>query len=231
MKIKVCEIFKSIQGEGRLEGVPSVLVRLFGCNLNCGWCDAKYRFPLEKSFEITDSDLIDRLFSYNCKNIVITGGEPMINPQISEIVDLLKGSGFHITIETNATVIKKVDCDLISMSPKLSHSIPHNSSSQKIIEQHNKARINLEAIRFFIRDFDYQIKFVVRDRMEDFEEVKNILNQIGEYDLLKVLIMPLASSRAQLYKVQKHIVRLCVENGLRYANRLQLQIWGRNSEE
>jgi 7-carboxy-7-deazaguanine synthase len=231
MIVKISEIFKSIQGEGRLEGVPSVLVRLSGCNLNCCWCDTKDRFPSEKSLEIDCNDLTEQLSSYNCKNLIITGGEPLINPQILEITRTLKEAGFHITIETNATVIKTIDCDLVSMSPKLSHSIPYNSSNWQLIEQHNKSRLNLEAIKYFIKNYDYQIKLVVRDRAEDFDEINDLLNQIGDYDPFKVLIMPLASSRNQLFKVQKNLVRLCIKNGLRYANRLQLQIWGRSYEK
>jgi 7-carboxy-7-deazaguanine synthase len=231
MAFKIDEMFKSIQGEGRLEGVPSVLVRLSGCNLNCCWCDTRYHFQNGSGFEITYDDFLERLRSYNCKNVIITGGEPLINPQISAITGLLKNLGFHITIETNATVARTVDCDLISMSPKLSHSIPYSSNNGRLIERHDKMRINPEAIKFFIKNYDYQIKFVVRDKAEDFEEVKKILNQIGDYDLFKVLIMPLASSRNQLYKVQKNLARLCINNGFRYANRLQLQIWGRSCEE
>lgn len=231
MDIEVYEIFKSIQGEGCLQGVPSVLIRLVGCNLNCCWCDTKHFFHSGKSFSISEDMLLSTLSSYQCKNIIITGGEPLINPQISQIVKLLKYTGYHITIETNATTINYVDCDLISMSPKLSHSIPHHLTNETIIAKHDRLRINIEAINFYIQNYDYQIKFVIRDKKEDIDEINDLLKQIGHYDPFKVFVMPLAATRSDLYKVQKNLVKLCIDHGLRYANRLQLQIWGGRSKE
>ncbi len=230
MDIQIYEIFKSIQGEGCLQGVPSVLLRLTGCNLNCRWCDTKHFFYPEKVMNISMNSLMDTLDSYECKNIVVTGGEPMINPQICDLVKVLKNRGFHVTIETNATAVKDIDCDLVSMSPKLSHSIPYGVEDEATVQRHANSRINIVAIRHYIKNNDYQIKFVARDRQEDIDEIRSILEQIGEYDPFKVLVMPLADSRSDLYRIQRDLVRLCIDNGLRYANRLQLQIWGNKKE-
>ncbi len=114
------------------------------------------------------------------------------------------------------------------MSPKLRHSTPRNREGTFVIS-HEKIRINIEAIDYYLKNYDYQIKFVVRDEI-DFLEIEEILSRIRSYDKMKILIMPLASSRKQLYNVQKNIVKLCVNKGYRYANRLQLQIWGIRSE-
>lgn len=229
MEIQIYEIFKSIQGEGRLQGVPSVFVRLVGCNLRCRWCDTKHFFYPEKVIDISIEKLMDSISLYECKNIVITGGEPLINSQILILVKILKTQGYHVTIETNATMVKNIDCDLISMSPKLSNSIPYDLENEAI-QKHANSRIKIDAIKHYIKNNDYQIKFVVRDKQEDIDEVKDILEQIDDYDPFKVLIMPLAASRSNLYKIQKNLARLCIKNGLRYANRLQLQIWGNKIE-
>ena len=77
MKIKVSEIFYSIQGEGSQIGIPTVFVRLFGCNLRCQWCDTMYDVEGDDYSELSFSELIRKSLSYNCKNICITGGEPL----------------------------------------------------------------------------------------------------------------------------------------------------------
>lgn len=69
LKIPISEIFFSIQGEGLLQGIPSVLVRLSGCNLNCAWCDSKMKSSYVVSFE----ELINQISKYNCKYIILTG--------------------------------------------------------------------------------------------------------------------------------------------------------------
>ncbi len=224
--MKVTEIFKTIQGEGILTGTVSVIVRLCGCNLKCKWCDEKFSSKIETGYEISISDLLKKINSYNCKNVVITGGEPLIHLEIVELTSKLKRAGYHITVETNATIRKDIKCDLMSMSPKLPHSIPDNIKDS---EEYNKKRININAMKYFIKNYNYQIKFVVRCE-KDFDEIEKVLLQIGDYNRSKILIMPLASSMRQLSNIQKEVVKICIEKNLRYCNRLQLQIWGKSKE-
>lgn len=230
MNIKVCEIFQSIQGEGILQGIPSVLVRLVGCNLSCDWCDTKEVLNTDNYITLNEQELLECLSKYHCKYIIITGGEPTLFESLEELICLLQKQGYHITVETNGTINTEIHCDLISISPKLSNSIPKSIKSKEQIIQYNQKRINIEAIRCYMRNNNYQIKFVVRDMQEDFDEIKEILDELGEYDEERILIMPQASSIEQLNEVQAEIVRLCILNNMRYANRLQLQVW-RNENE
>ncbi len=230
MKINVCEVFKSIQGEGRLQGVPSIILRLTGCNLNCDWCDTSDTLKNSVTITYTEDELIEMLAGYNCSHIVITGGEPTLFWEIEQLIGLLKANGYYVTVETNATKYIELKCDLVSMSPKLSNSIPYSKNNIDIIHQHNRRRINIEAIKHYVNTHDYQIKFVCRDLQSDFDEVRAILEQIGDYKRENIMIMPLAGSKLELEKVQKGLVRKCVENGIRYANRLQLQIWDNSIE-
>src|ERR1700712_530552 len=98
--MRISEIFYSIQGEGKLVGVPSVFVRASGCNLRCTWCDTPYASWNPEGENVPVNEIADRVESYNARHIVITGGEPMIMPDISQLCDLLKARGHHITIET-----------------------------------------------------------------------------------------------------------------------------------
>lgn len=231
MKIRICEVLKTIQGEGKLQGIPSVMIRLIGCNLNCEWCDTT---EILKSNEIdiyNEEKLLEMLEYYHCSHVIITGGEPAICPELAQLTRLLKSNGYHITVETNGTLYVDFECDLISISPKLSNSIPYKSGDSHVIKQHNERRINITAIQNYIQAHDYQIKFVCRDLDSDFEEVKDILKQIRTYQLENIMIMPLADTKETLERVQRGIVRKCVKNGFRYANRLQLQIWNNVKEE
>ncbi len=221
--MKICEIFKSIQGEGRLVGVVSVFVRVSACNLRCAWCDSKTSRS-GFSFQLSVDELVLKLLKYNCKCVVITGGEPMMCPEIIMLTERLKMERFHITIETNATIICRVECDLVSMSPKLSHSNPEGLSPDEVVEYNNK-RIQIEVVNYYITSYNYQIKFVVRT-LDDFHEIDTLLEQLDRYDPFNVLIMPLASTKRQLFNIQKDIISACVKKGYRYANRLQLQVWG-----
>src|SRR5919106_1011001 len=101
--MKLAELFYSIQGEGKLSGVPSVFVRASGCNLRCAWCDTPYASWEPEGDDVPVAEIVRRVQEYNCRHVVLTGGEPMIMPDIVELCDALKQRGdCHITIETAA---------------------------------------------------------------------------------------------------------------------------------
>src|SRR4029453_17682843 len=104
--MKGAEIFFSIQGEGKLTGVPSVFVRASGCNLRCSWCDTPYASWDPEGDDVSVDEIVRRVGDFCAKHVVLTGGEPMIMPDIVELADALKSRGHHITVETAATVFK-----------------------------------------------------------------------------------------------------------------------------
>lgn len=224
--MRIIEIFKSIQCEGVLIGKVSILVRLAGCNLCCRWCDEKKSSSITGGYEISLHELILRIEDLNCKNIVVTGGEPLLSKEIEDLTRKLKRNDFHVTVETNGTIIRNINADLVSISPKLSHSQP--VMNRDLPEKYK--RINIDALLYYINNYNYQLKFVV-EKEKDFDEIEDILIRLRVNNKDDVLIMPLASSRRELYRIQKKIVDLCIQKGYRYANRLQLQIWGKGKEE
>ena len=165
----------TIQGEGKLIGVPVLFIRTSGCNLRCIWrlangnisiCDTK-----ESSFDTRNSVQYDinkvlNLIKYNIGNlnhIVISGGEPMLQSKslVKLCMQIKSEFNCHITIETNGTIfipelINYVD--LFSISPKLINSTPdidklesaELTSFAGYIEQHEKRRINLKALQDFL---------------------------------------------------------------------------------
>src|SRR3954454_20016998 len=138
--MRISEIFHSIQGEGKLAGVPSAFVRASGCNLRCVWCDTPYASWNPEGSDVPVDQIVQRVREYKAGHIVITGGEPMIMPDIVELCDQLKShDDCHITIETAATVFKPLKLDLASLSPKLSNSTPIDTRFEQM---HEKQRLN-----------------------------------------------------------------------------------------
>src|SRR4030042_6969102 len=93
------EIFYSLQGEGFLAGTPSVFVRLAGCPLRCRWCDTKYAWSEGAGDDCSIEKILQTVQQWGCKFVVITGGEPMANPDLPQLLQRLKSLGKHITIE------------------------------------------------------------------------------------------------------------------------------------
>src|SRR3954464_15198022 len=120
--MKISEIFYSIQGEGMLAGVPSVFVRTSGCNLRCTWCDTPYASWRPEGQDVGYGPILANVRRHWSGYVVVTGGEPMIDPDIVELTQKLRTIEHHITIETAGTVFKPVECDLMSISPKLGNS-------------------------------------------------------------------------------------------------------------
>ena len=164
--MKIAEIFYSVQGEGSLVGVPSVFVRTSGCNLRCSWCDTPYTSWQPEGEERTLASIVAEVERYPARHVVVTGGEPMIAPEIVQLTELL-ATGKHITIETAGTVFAPVACDLMSISPKLANSTPEGHWAK----QHDRLRIQPDVLRQLIVHYDYQLKFVIA-KPEDLAEVE-----------------------------------------------------------
>lgn len=226
--MKISELFFSIQGEGELTGIPSVFVRTSGCNLRCRWCDTKYSSWTPEGENVDIEELVEKVCSYPARHVVITGGEPMIAKDIKEFVDLLKQSGKHITIETAGTIAPNgIQCDLASISPKLSDSTPEKGEiSEEWIERHDSTRIDYNILNDWIDSYEFQLKFVV-SRKEEINEVKCIIDKI-ESDILpeKVLLMPEGTDSETIHSRYDMLVDLCKENGFRMCNRLHLDLFG-----
>lgn len=117
LKFNINEIFYSLQGEGYYVGKPVIFVRLSGCNLTCSFCDEpKHK---ETGEEYDPNRLLKEADQYYpCKFIVLTGGEPTIQPHFSNLVSLLQKNGFFVAVETNGTKAIRCNPNWITVSPK-----------------------------------------------------------------------------------------------------------------
>ena len=226
--MKISELFFSIQGEGELTGVPSVFVRTSGCNLRCRWCDTKYASWKPEGENVTINDLLDKVCSYPARHVVISGGEPMIAKGIEEFTHFLKESGKHITIETAGTISPNgIQCDLASLSPKLSDSTPKEGDINKEwIDRHESKRLDYDILSEWVNSYNFQLKFVV-SKEEEIKEIQNVISRIeGKILPEKVLLMPEGVDPDTLRSRYDLLIDLCKENGYRLCNRLHIDLFG-----
>jgi len=223
--VRISEIFYSIQGEGRLMGMPSVFIRTAGCNLRCVWCDTPYTSWQPAGAAWSIRTILAEIQKHPTEFVVVTGGEPILAPEIEALCRELKESGRHITIETAGTIFKSIGCDLMSVSPKLANSTPWRRQGGKFALPHEKQRLNLPVIQKFLDNYDYQLKFVVAEK-KDFAEIAEILEQLKTVERSRVLIMAEGRTTARLRARGRWIAELCKRYGYRFTPRLHIELYG-----
>lgn len=219
-RLRIAEIFSSLQGEGLFLGVPSTFVRVSGCNLRCVWCDTPYASWNPEGPTLTLDEIVDQV---RARHVVVTGGEPMLFDAVVPLTQRLREMGRVITIETAGTVNRPVECDLMSISPKLWNSTPPSSSGWD--ERHESTRRQPEVIRALMARYPYQLKFVV-SHARDLEEIDALLAEIGPADPERVLLMAEGIDSDTQLRRQRELVPLCLERGWRLTPRLHIDLFG-----
>lgn len=173
--IYLTEIFKSIQGETSFAGLPTLFIRTAGCNLRCSWCDTTYSFSRGTATEI--SAIIDQAVESNVKHICITGGEPLIQENVFELMTLLCDKNFSLSLETGGSIsVQNVDPRVTSI---IDIKCPGSGMESKNFWQ------NL----ILLRPQD-EVKFVVKDR-EDYDYAKKICSKYALFQRKNpILISP-----------------------------------------
>lgn len=227
--LRIAERFVSLQGEGLLAGVPSTFVRVSGCNLRCVWCDS----PTSSWRPEGARQRLDELVEFCAagpRHVVITGGEPLLFAEVAELSQQLAARGHHLTIETAGTVwLDGVHADLVSLSPKLAHSVPRDPIWGP---RHDERRRRPEIVRALMRR-PWQLKLVVRAYdasalAQDLAEVEAMLAEleIAEHDRDRVLLMPECIDPARLSADYAALVPVCQAHRVRLGPRLHIAIFG-----
>lgn len=184
-KHRISEWFRSVQGEGLLAGTPSVFIRYANCNLACSWCDAAYTWRGDVHYdEASTAELVGH--AEGTRHVVVTGGEPTIQPGIGDLIRELCRDGHHVTVETNGTIHPdEWDPDwyaaLYSVSPKL------GSSGQT-------GDLNLAALAGYIerkqhlRDGRVQFKYVI-DTEDDLDQALRLSRDLGLFGI-PIIVQP-----------------------------------------
>lgn len=223
--IRVSEIFHSVQGEGKLTGTPSVFIRTSGCNLRCWFCDTRYASWEPEGDQWTVTQIIDQVSKFPSKHVVITGGEPMIFDEICELTAELRSLGKHITIETAGTIDLDPECDLWSISPKLSNSSPIGFATQEWVRNHDLRRHQPEIVQRLMKSSDYQLKFVVGSIL-DAEEVMEYLRELSGWERSNVMLMPRGTTQEELLLQNSWLANWCREHGFRLCDRQHIYWFG-----
>jgi 7-carboxy-7-deazaguanine synthase len=224
--MKLSELFYSIQGEGKLAGVPSIFVRASGCNLRCTWCDTPYASWNPEGEDVPIERILEQVAEHPSRYVVLTGGEPMIMPDIVALCAALKERGYHITMETAATVFAPARIDLASLSPKLSNSTPHDREDGRFAIAHEAHRINIPTIQRLI-DLSpaFQLKFVV-SAATDMEEIHALLKNLRGWSPADILLMPEGTDQSTLTAKSDWISQICTQTGFRFCPRLHIALYG-----
>jgi len=164
--------------------------------------------------------VVSEVVRHGARHVVITGGEPMIAPEIVPLSEELRRAGLHITIETAGTVYAAVACDLMSISPKLSNSTPQG----RWAAQHERLRMQPDILRRLLSAYECQLKFVVASP-QDVPEIQSLLELIGA-ERGKVILMPEGTQAALLRERAVWLVEICKREGFRYSPRLHIDLYG-----
>ena len=223
--MRIAEIYKPMQGEEFLNRTESVFVRTSGCNLRCWYCDTPYTSWEPEGDDCSVDDILKQVAEFDIRHVVLTGGEPMLFAELIPLCRGLRERHLHITIETAGTLHLPLECDLMSISPKLSNSAPAVASFPKWHARHEATRHRPEVIRRLVADHDYQIKFVV-DQPGDCDEIAEYLRDLSFLDRRRVLLMPQGTDPAGIQEITSWLEPYCRDHELQFCPRRHLEWFG-----
>jgi 7-carboxy-7-deazaguanine synthase len=178
-RLKITEVFLSLQGEARDAGWPTVFVRLTGCPLRCQYCDTAYAFH---GGEWRDIDaILAEVASYGVRHVCVTGGEPLAQKRCITLLQRLCDAGYVVSLETSGAI------DISEVDPRVSRVLDIKTPGS-----HEAARNRWQNLPLLTAHD--QIKFVICDRA-DFDWARDVVAVHGLADICDVLFSP---SYAQL---------------------------------
>ena len=175
-RLKITEIFLSLQGEARDAGWPTVFVRLTGCPLRCQYCDTAYAFHGGQWREI--DDILDEVAGHGARHVCVTGGEPLAQKRCIALLQRLCDAGYDVSLETSGAI------DIGGVDPRVSRVVDLKTPGS--LEMHRNRLENLP----LLTPHD-QVKFVICDRA-DYEWARGMVAQHDIAARCEVLFSPSA---------------------------------------
>ncbi len=207
LTLKINEIFFSIQGETNKAGLPTVFIRLTGCPLRCTYCDTEYAF--HDGDKMTLAEIMQTVSDYKCRQITVTGGEPLAQKNCSPLLEILCDAGYDVSLETSGALnIQDID---IRVARIVDLKTPASGEVDK----------NLYENIMYLTPND-QIKFVICDR-EDYEWSKEKLNEYKISGQCEVLF---SASHGQIQSSQLADWILQDQLPVRLQIQLHKYLWG-----
>ena len=209
-RVKLTEIFLSVQGEARSAGLPTVFVRLTGCPLRCSWCDTEYAFH-GGNWRDFDS-ILDEVASHGTKNVCVTGGEPLAQKQCPDLLIALCDAGYNVSLETSGAI------DIANVDKRVSRVMDLKAPGSA-----EESKNRLENIPL-LTDHD-QIKIVLAHR-QDYEWAKQ---QIEQHDLASRCEVLLSAVHGEL-EARQLAEWICEDRlPVRFQIQIHKYLWGDES--
>ncbi len=236
--LPIVELYSAVQSEGSRTGMPTIVIRTTGCTHRCwfgegGWCDSWYTSIHPEKGKYTFNDIIAMYNKYpHIREMMLTGGSPTMHPDlVNELTHFAYQRGIFITIETEGSHFIETDypIGLVSLSPKFSNSNPRVGIStpqgkevdQKMIDQHNKLRLNKEAIEQMLAyhdDFHFKPVCNPVEMWDVWEEIEDFMHEM-DISKRKTWIMPPGDTREELIRVYPMVMNFCRDNGYNFTGR------------
>jgi 7-carboxy-7-deazaguanine synthase len=223
--LRVAEIFRSLQGEGLYAGTTSLFLRTTGCNLRCWFCDTPYTSWEPEGVQRPWTEVLEELLADDCQHVVVTGGEPLLQPNIVPLTQALREAGRIITIETAGTVYRPVAADLMSISPKLANTQPSEERSARWAKRHEQRRSNRPVLHQLLAEYPTQLKFVI-DQPADIEALEEFLDAPPPLPRDVVWVMPQARTAAEIEAKSVWLEAAAATHGFKYTSRLHIELFG-----
>jgi 7-carboxy-7-deazaguanine synthase len=206
LDMRITEIYKSIQGESSFSGLPCVFVRTTGCDLRCRWCDSEYTFSGGSQMSV--DEIMDRVAAYDCNLVELTGGEPLLQPDINDLGIRLCDAGHAVLKETGG------HRDISTLDPRVVRIMDLKCPASGECER------NLWSNLEYLRPFD-EVKFVLANR-NDYEWALEVIRQHRLEQRVKLLI-----STAYAMIDSRQVVEWMLEDRIRARFQLQAHkyIW------
>ncbi len=206
-RLRVTEIFHSLQGESRPAGLPTTFIRLTGCPLRCGYCDTAYAFHGGENKKI--SEILASVAAFPAPRVCVTGGEPLAQPNTLHLLHELCNAGYEVSLETSGALeVGEVDTRVTVV---MDIKTPGSGESARNLWK------NLEALKP-----SDQIKFVICDEA-DYSWSRN---QVAEHDLSSRYAVLFSPAWGQLEA--RELAEWILRDGLdvRFQFQLHKLLWG-----
>ncbi len=167
--------------------------------------------------------MLRTVLEWDCNHVVLTGGEPLLQPEIVPLSRALREHNRIVTVETAGTVYRSVEADLMSISPKMSNSTPRESS--RWVERHDRDRDRPDVLQQLIGASHYQLKFVV-DQPIDLEEIVQYLVRFPDVTADRVWLMPQGIRQEELSDKAVWLAPAAEQFGYRFCPRRQIELFG-----
>lgn len=204
--MKINEIFYSLQGEGKWAGLPNIFIRTTGCNLRCTFCDTKYAYEDGKTMSI--EEIANNIKNYPCKNVCITGGEPLMQNETLDLINILTKKDYKICLETNGSK----NLEKLQNKKSLMISLDIKCPSSGMHEKMQLGNITILAQKD-------QLKFVIKNK-EDYNYAKKLISKYKP--VCSVFFQPVWGINT------KELAEWVINDGLNVQMSLQLHkiLWG-----